>query len=61
MPQRLSLGIMGFIKDVEADYKIMQVDPPTLKIVDSACSMHEILDCGVYCIVMLNFEIARFT
>lgn len=43
------LEILGLIADVEADYKIVMVDPQTLKIVDAACSMHEILDSGVYC------------
>lgn len=42
------LELLSLIKDVESDYKIVQVDPYTLKIIDSVSSMHEILDSGVY-------------
>jgi hypothetical protein len=51
------LELTGLIKDVEADYKIVQVDPHSLKIVDSACSMHEILDSGVYCMTIYLFSL----
>ena len=43
------LEILNLIKDVEADYKIVQVDTYTLRIIDSASSMHEVMDSGVYC------------
>lgn len=42
------LELLSLIKDVESDYRIVQVDPYTLKIIDSVSSMYEILDSGVY-------------
>lgn len=47
------------VKNVEADYKIVQVDPHTLRILDAACSMHEILDSGVMCTLLL-YSLVRF-
>lgn len=42
------IELLSLIKDVDADYKIVQVDPYTLRIIDSVSSMHEIMDSDVY-------------
>lgn len=50
------IEILSLIKDVEADYKIVQVDPASLRIIDACTSMHEIMDSGVYRTLIYRFK-----
>src|SRR5690606_8144866 len=52
--------LLGMLENVKADRKLVVIDERALKVLDSFCTLPDILDCGVFLVESLEKSLQPF-